>query len=461
MVVFTQIEAEGRSAGICVEDKGLVGRHCIVKLTNDVHSLRLDVRVPRGYPKEAAPSFKVLDSSLLAQPQLNDICLQMDSLAARRLHKQKTSLHKVFQHVVGLLSSLELAEEPLNLRESGDEGSAEGTAEENTRYPASCGHCWHPSGRFVLFVCYDMTEVRMETDDFFVDVKDKRLFRPDEGISSGEFELNPGYLAYYDPLVAQKPPRKSASSLFDFSDYLPLNRSFCTMLHLVGADLHALCEHNAEVCRKFSRPDYSRCWRVLGRAWRLFQERGDEAVLHPLGAPLVVRMIEHLLKLNDRAGALLLCVYLGLLLAHFLSAKGDTALLSSVKGEQSLLELLSAVSCLAQLLSRWGCHLQRAQILKLLWRVSAPAAWEASQRGLGYECEVGDVLDYPGTLVEGAGECSSCGASNLPCIVCQLPVKGLAAICRSCGHGGHLRHLKKWFAQEAACATGCGCQCQL
>lgn len=436
-------------------------RNCVVKLTNYVHYIRLDVRVPRDYPKEAAPTFTVLDYSLLLQTQVNEICQQMVALAARRLQKQKPSLHKIFQHAIGLLSSLEAADEPLNLRESGDEGSAEGTAEENTRYPASCGHCWHPSGRFVFFTCYEMTEVRMETDDFFVDVKDKRLFRPDEGINSGEFDQNPGYLAYYDPLVTQKPSRKSTSSLFDFSDYLPLNRVFCTELRLVGADLSALCQHNAEVCRKFSRPDYSRCWRVLGRSWLLFEERGDEAVLHPLGAPLVVKMIEQLLKLNDRAGALLLCVYLGLLLAHFLAEKGNASLLNSVKGEQSLLELLSAVSCLSQLLSRWGCHLQRAQILKLLWRVSAPTAWEASQRELGYECEVGDVLDYPGALVEGATECSSCGVHTLPCVVCQLPVKGLAVICRTCGHGGHMRHLRKWFGQETACATGCGCLCQL
>ena len=210
------METEDQDSGIVIEDKGFVRRHCVVKVANEVHSLRVDVRVPRGYPQEAAPTFKVLDSVLLTQTQINEICQLMDSLAAHRLQKQKTCLQKVFQKVAKILASLELEEEPLNLRESGDEGSAEGTAEESTRYPASCGHCWHPSGRFVFFISYDMTEVRLETDDFFVDVKDKRLFRPDEGISNGEFDANPSYMTCYDPVVAQKPPRKSTASLFDF-----------------------------------------------------------------------------------------------------------------------------------------------------------------------------------------------------------------------------------------------------
>ena len=229
----------------------------------------------------------------------------------------------------------------------------------------------------------------------------------------------------------------------------------------MGSDLRSLCQHNAEICKKFSRTDYAKCWKTLGRAWRLFENKPDEVVLHPLGAPLVVRMVEHLLKQNDRAGALILCVYLGLLFAQFLSAKGDTSLLSSVRGEQSLLDLLNTVSCLAQLLSRWGCHLQRTQVLKLLWRVSAPVAWEASQKGLGYECEAGDIVDYPGLFLDNSTECPTCGQNKLQCIVCQQPVKGLAVICRTCGHGGHIKHLKKWFTQEAICPSGCGCQCLL
>jgi len=32
-------------------------------------------------------------------------------------------------------------------------------------------------------------------------------------------------------------------------------------------------------------------------------------------------------------------------------------------------------------------------------------------------------------------------------------------MCPRCGHGGHLEHLKLWFAVENTCPSGCGCSC--
>lgn len=40
-------------------------------------------------------------------------------------------------------------------------------------------------------------------------------------------------------------------------------------------------------------------------------------------------------------------------------------------------------------------------------------------------------------------------------------MKGLYVWCQGCNHGGHLVHMKEWFATEKLCATGCGHTCVL
>lgn len=45
------------------------------------------------------------------------------------------------------------------------------------------------------------------------------------------------------------------------------------------------------------------------------------------------------------------------------------------------------------------------------------------------------------------------------CSVCHQHVRGLWAWCQGCGHGGHLHHLKDWFATERACPAGCSHYC--
>jgi hypothetical protein len=39
-------------------------------------------------------------------------------------------------------------------------------------------------------------------------------------------------------------------------------------------------------------------------------------------------------------------------------------------------------------------------------------------------------------------------------------VKGLFAWCQGCGHGGHLAHMRDWFAKHSTCPAGCGHACQ-
>ncbi|TNV71265.1 hypothetical protein FGO68_gene1345 [Halteria grandinella] len=47
------------------------------------------------------------------------------------------------------------------------------------------------------------------------------------------------------------------------------------------------------------------------------------------------------------------------------------------------------------------------------------------------------------------------------CSICQLPVTGLYTWCQGCSHGGHFKHLFKWFKVNNMCpVAGCGHQCK-
>ncbi|CAI5740772.1 unnamed protein product [Peronospora destructor] len=56
--------------------------------------------------------------------------------------------------------------------------------------------------------------------------------------------------------------------------------------------------------------------------------------------------------------------------------------------------------------------------------------------------------------------CTSCRAFAIRCSMCQLVVRGQSMFCMTCGHGGHVTHLREWFEVETMCPTGCGCWCK-
>eukprot|EP00736_Rhodelphis_marinus_P012774 Rmarinus@m.8653 len=62
-----------------------------------------------------------------------------------------------------------------------------------------------------------------------------------------------------------------------------------------------------------------------------------------------------------------------------------------------------------------------------------------------------------------SSRCGTCDASlalQLRCVICELPVKGVMALCSQCHHGGHPGCLEDWFSVSPQCAAGCECVCQ-
>lgn len=59
----------------------------------------------------------------------------------------------------------------------------------------------------------------------------------------------------------------------------------------------------------------------------------------------------------------------------------------------------------------------------------------------------------------GNGECSGCSFKS-KCSICRKKTRGMILWCQICGHGGHVKEMKKWFSEKnATCPAGCGHAC--
>ncbi|XP_023244800.1 GATOR complex protein WDR24-like [Centruroides sculpturatus] len=57
-------------------------------------------------------------------------------------------------------------------------------------------------------------------------------------------------------------------------------------------------------------------------------------------------------------------------------------------------------------------------------------------------------------------ECTRCNIMPAPCSICHQIVRGLYVWCQGCCHGGHQKHMEKWFQNHRECPTGCGHLCE-
>jgi WD40 repeat protein len=60
-----------------------------------------------------------------------------------------------------------------------------------------------------------------------------------------------------------------------------------------------------------------------------------------------------------------------------------------------------------------------------------------------------------------AAACPKCNVALTECSVCRKQVKGMWITCEGCGHGGHLKHMDRWFDLHSICPVpNCGHQCR-
>jgi hypothetical protein len=152
----------------------------------------------------------------------------------------------------------------------------------------------------------------------------------------------------------------------------------------------------------------------------------------------------------------------------------------------------------SDLLYGWGLLTIRAELLKNLVRpfpsTELTQRIPGAQEGEHFEVSgIGLLFSCPrcgGNTEPGTNCCRSCQDYAFRCALCDNAVRGLFTVCkryvkrslsfkntlpceldlqmqsnlRSCGHGGHMNHIREWFypggkQSRFLCPTGCGCKC--
>lgn len=141
-----------------------------------------------------------------------------------------------------------------------------------------------------------------------------------------------------------------------------------------------------------------------------------------------------------------------------LAAKQEAQLVAKGEDLNSLLEPLKQhlydhyKRSYGEMLYRWGLLEKRAEVLKFL-RVSSKQK-ERMRIGFSLSCHnCNQPITGPSPL------CSTCRTAAFRCTLCHTPVRGLSNFCLVCGHGGHMHHMREWFARQSYCPSGCGCSC--
>lgn len=107
------------------------------------------------------------------------------------------------------------------------------------------------------------------------------------------------------------------------------------------------------------------------------------------------------------------------------------------------------------LLQRHQFWHEATEIVKLSW---LRRVCQVNQQSTSVHINCGEC----GRLVSNATSCYCNKCKSLQsskCSVCNRIVKGLYAWCQGCSHGGHLIHMKEWFANHSKCPR-CGHLCE-
>lgn len=107
------------------------------------------------------------------------------------------------------------------------------------------------------------------------------------------------------------------------------------------------------------------------------------------------------------------------------------------------------------LLQRHQFWSEATEIVKLSWLQSV---CQVNQQSTSVHVNCGDC----GRLVSNSVGCycSKCKSlQSSKCAVCNRIVRGLFAWCQACSHGGHVMHMKEWFANHSKCPK-CGHLCE-
>jgi hypothetical protein len=156
-----------------------------------------------------------------------------------------------------------------------------------------------------------------------------------------------------------------------------------------------------------------------------------------LGLPLLKELLTHLQSTGVNDLQTTACI---------LTISGPIA----VEAGFAQMEINRILFAYAYTLQSWGAHVESCLIFKFI----PPEAFAAAFNDMEFVFDQGRVCNR---LSE--KRCQHFVQEPFCCSVCQTRVTTIGIHCPDCGHGGHVEHLKDWFAANLDCPTGCGCIC--
>ena len=243
-----------------------------------------------------------------------------------------------------------------------------------------------------------------------------------------------------------------------------MSRDFARGLMVSEMPLRNICrvsfmQTNAILCERYEFREVAACLELMLPGLDHLAGR-KEWVYHPLGLPLALKCLDKLSLSSYFVGSILISLHCLLILT---SPKplGHGSRLHSVASVPSFMSvgsetidvpckerLFMHVKVLTELLFRWELNHKANVLMKLLCTLVPQ----------GLLINAAQLITNNHSL-HMAPRCTDCRQRLVFCVLCEEPVRGLGVFCWECGHGGHLLHMKVWFAAEQQCPAGCGCSC--
>ena len=282
-------------------------------------------------------------------------------------------------------------------------------------------------------------------------------------------------------------PFASHGVIFDASELLLLNATLAAGYAVLfsphypahaasagphGASVSQICSHNAQLAASAHRQDLVQTWGILSgvtaeieRLLTISGEGGGGGSrgnwhAHPFGRLLVTQILEHYMRLRDLQTVAMIVAVLVVNSALYSDRSSrshghhpfkKTKYAFGLLGKAGIQRYDAVRHLYAEALRRYGLDHLAAQVTKFTKATEPPMSTPKIAFCSACNVRIGGIRKF----------CRSCQYAAPSCALCDLPVRGLSLCCPLCGHGGHVDHLRSWFASRSSCPTACGCNCSL
>ena len=242
-------------------------------------------------------------------------------------------------------------------------------------------------------------------------------------------------------IFIQKIPSKK---WFQEDFYKELSFSF------LSKDIEEVCRKNSKACEKYKLTELSELWLSFLPGLRLINSP-EHWLAHPLGLNFLIKFLKYFWRIkNYMAQAFTSAFILMCLQSINISPEMASSLESQISGVKDI--ILLVLKEFSEDLHRLNAFINSRAVMKLAGEFRSPQLFLSSEKNLGFD----KTHNY---TAHGKNYCTSCSKRILMCSICSKIVNSLGIFCKSCGHGGHLTQMLKWFHRENMCPSGCGCNC--